>query len=564
MNPVKSSNRIRINSDDNQESIFNGVKVVTPSQMQEIDKEAISEHGIPSIKLMEKAGKKVSEVAEKIVKDGSLISVFCGGGNNGGDGLVAARYLAGRGYKVKVFVFSSKLSKDAAVNYDRIKKTITSCFFIESKADFNKQKKYIISSGLIIDALIGTGLKGEIRGFLKGVISFINKAGVPVLSIDCPSGLYSDIDSDSNNCIKAAATVALALPKQDLVVYPPAKFVGDLYIADIGIPKKLLVQERLKVSLIDKSLIFPLLSPHRNPDSHKGNFGHVFVLAGSRNTPGASVLAVKGALRSGAGLVTLAVPESIYPMVAKKLTESMFLPLPETGEGSLSLKAEQKILEFISEKADIVAVGPGVSLNSETGELVRDLLLRVKKPVVLDADGITHLASDVNILKKRKSPTVITPHPGEMGRLLKLSSKQINKKRVKVAGKFSLKHKMYTILKGASTVVGTPTGEIFINVTGNPSMSSGGMGDVLLGLISGYMAQTLNQSATDTMADGSGRESSILQACIMGVYIHGLAGDYLKENMGERGILAEDLADAIPVVSKKFIEGELTDKFFLI
>ncbi len=358
---------------------------------------------------------------------------------------------------------------------------------------------------------------------------------MPILSIDCPSGLAPDVNLNSTNCIRASATVTLALPKKDLVVYPGAKFVGSLYIADIGIPKELLVSQKLKTSIIDRELVLPYLKSPRKPDSHKGDFGHVFIVAGSRNTPGASVLAAKGALRSGAGLVTLGIPESIHPIVAARLTESMTLPLPETEEGSLSLKSEKKLLKFISDKADIVAIGPGVSLNEETGELIRNILKKVKKPVLVDADGITHLSNDINILKQRKPPTIITPHPGEMGRLVKLTPKEINTKRIEVVEKFSLKYKIYTILKGASTVIGTPSGEVFINTTGNPAMSSGGMGDVLTGLISGYMAQKF----------------SPLQASIMGVYIHGLTGDYLKGEMGERGILAGDLAEAIPLVSRK-------------
>jgi hydroxyethylthiazole kinase-like uncharacterized protein yjeF len=524
------------------------MKVVTPLQMQKIDRETIFKYGIASIKLMETAGKKVSEVAMKMAKPRSSISIFCGGGNNGGDGLVAARYLAKKNYKVKVFFFSSKLSKDAQINFELAKKIGTPCLFIDNKRALTQQKKTIFSTDLIIDALIGTGLKGEVKGFLKEVISFMNNTNLPILSIDCPSGLSYGVDLNSDNCIKAKATVTLALPKKDLVVYPGAKFVGSLYIADIGIPKKLLTQKSLKTSLIDRNLVFPLLALPRETDAHKGDFGHVFIVAGSRNTPGASVLSTRGVLRSGAGLVTLGVPKNIHSIVSKKLTESMFLPLLDTIEGSLSLKAEQEILKFVSEKADIVAVGPGVSLNKETGTLIRNILMKMKKPVVLDADGITHLAADINILKKRKFPTIITPHPGEMARQINLTPKEINKKRVELVRKLSTEYKIYTVLKGASTVIGSPSGEIFINTTGNPAMSSGGMGDVLTGLIAGYLAQKF----------------SPLQACIIGVYIHGLTGDYLKEEMGERGILAGDLADAIPLISKKFIKKELTDKFFLI
>ena len=524
------------------------MKVVTSIQMQEIDRKAIYSYGIPSIKLMENAGRKVSKVAIKMVKEDSLVCVCCGGGNNGGDGLVAAKYLAKKGYKVQVFIFSKKLSKDTAMNLDVVKRNRIPCTLVDDKHALNQQKKIIFSSDLIIDALIGTGLRGIVKGFLKDVISFLNSSNVHILSIDCPSGIAPDIKLNSHNCIKAFATVTLALPKKDLVVYPGAKFIGNLYIADIGIPEKLLEKEKIKTTLIDKNLVFPWLSIQRKPDSHKGDFGHVFIIAGSRNTPGASVLAAKGALRSGAGLVTLGIPESIHRIVSTKLTESMTLPLPETKEGSLSLNSEDKILKFISDKADVVTIGPGISLNEETGKLIRNILIKTKKPILIDADALTHLSKNLNIFKKRKSPTIITPHPGEMGRLIKTTPEKINSKRLEIVENFSSEYNVYTILKGASTVIGTPKGDLFINTTGNSAMSSGGMGDVLSGLITGYMAQKF----------------SPLQASIMGIYIHGLTGDYLKDKMGERGILAGDLADFIPLVSKKFITGKLTDKFFLI
>jgi NAD(P)H-hydrate epimerase len=535
------------------------MKVVTSCQMQEIDKKAIFDYGIRSLDLMENAGKKASEVAIKIAKKSSVICICCGGGNNGGDGLVAARYLAKKNYKLKIFLFSRKLSADTSENLEILKKQKIPVLFIDNKSALVKQKKDIFSADLIIDALIGTGLRGEVKGFLKEVISFLNGGKVPILSVDCPSGLAPDINLNSGNCIKAFATVSFALPKKDLVVYPGREFVGNLYIADIGIPMKLLSDPGIKNSLISRSTILPWIKTPRKPDSHKGDFGHVLVIAGSKKMPGASVLAAQGILRSGAGLVTLAIPESIHRIVTTKLTEAMTLPLPETREGSISLKAEEKILKFVSERADVVVMGPGLSLNKETGKLIRNLAVKIEKPLLLDADGITHLSEKISILKNRGKVTVITPHPGEMSRLAKISSQKINKQRIDIAANFSEKHRVFTVLKGASTVIGTPAGEVFVNMTGNPAMSSGGMGDVLSGLIAGYIAQTMTQDCS-----GSRQKFSILQACMTGVYIHGLAADYLKMRMGERGILASDVACSIPSVSRKLIAGKLTDRFFLI
>jgi len=550
------------------------IKIVTSSQMQEIDKKTISDYGIKSLNLMENAGKKVSEVAMKIIGKNSLlcrkgvktsatICVCCGGGNNGGDGLVAARYLTGRKHKVKVLVFSRNLSKDTAANLEILKKKKIPFIFVDNKSQLLKYKNEIFSADLIIDALIGTGLKGGVKGFLKEVISFLNGGKTKILSVDCPSGLAPDTNLNLDNCVRAFATVTLALPKKNLVIYPSREFVGNLYIADIGIPKELLRSLNAGDSLINRNLVLPWIKTTRKPDAHKGDFGHVFIIAGSKKMPGASVLTAQGVLRSGAGLVTLAVPESIHRIVATKLTEAMTLPLSETKEGSLSPKAEEEILRFVSDKADIVIIGPGTSLNKETGRLIRSLLGKIKKPILVDADAITHLSKNINILKERKGVTVITPHPGEMSRLTKISSREVNKKRIEVASGFSSEYKICTVLKGASTVVAAPTGEVFVNMTGNPAMSSGGMGDVLSGLIAGYMAQTLKPVPT-LRRDDSWQEFSALQSCITGVYVHGMTADYLKTKMGERGILASDVASSIPLVSQKVIMGKLTDKFFLV
>ncbi|HIE43512.1 MAG TPA: NAD(P)H-hydrate dehydratase, partial [Candidatus Omnitrophica bacterium] len=455
---------------------------------------------------------------------------------------------ANRGYKVKALIFASELKGDAEINFKIVRSMRIPLSFIKDRETFILEKERITHSDLIIDALFGTGLKGEIRGFMKEVVSFLNETGKPILSVDCPSGLGSGIEPRPENCVKSSTTITFALPKVALVTYPGAKFVGDLYIADIGMPKELLEREEWNVSLVDTDLVLRWLAVPRAPDAHKGDFGHVLIIAGSRNTPGASVLVAMGALRSGAGLVTVGIPKSIHPIIATKLTESMTLPLPETGDGSLAAESEEKILQFSRDRADVVAVGPGVSLNEETGEVLRNVIMKVEKPLIIDADGITHLVGHLDILKKRKFPTVITPHPGEMARLVELSPREINARRIEVARQFSVQYAVHIVLKGASTVVGSPQGEVFINTSGNPAMSTGGMGDILTGLISGYIAQKLVP----------------LQASILGVYLHGVAGDYLKEKRWERGILAADLAEVIPLVSGKVLRRELTDRFFLI
>jgi len=520
------------------------MKVASFNQMKEIDGVAIEECGIEGLSLMENAGRAVGKNAEEMLaemKTNSHVLVVCGKGNNGGDGFVAARYLLNskRSKKadVKVVVLGSikDLKGDAKINFDVLKKMDVDIFEVVELKQLQKVKHVFSHAGLVIDAIFGIGLKGAVRGVALEVIKCINMLkSSKVISVDLPSGLYEGFDEKRDVCIQADRTITFGLPKKELLIYPGIKFTGKLVIQDIGLPKKLLTDPKLKLNLMTHSELSSLI-PKRPINSHKGTFGHVFVIAGSRGLTGAAALASLGALYSGAGLVTLGIPKSLNSIMEMKLTEVMTKPLAETADGSLSKKAKKEILDF-SSRVDVVAIGPGLSTNAETSYLIYELIESLEKPVIIDADGINALAGHASILKKRKYPTIITPHPGEMARLIDTSVSQISSDRIGTTEKFAVTYKTITLLKGAKTIIADERGNVYINPTGNPALAVGGMGDVLTGLISGLIAQGL----------------SGLDGAKLGTYLHGLAADIWKdENKLDRCLTATELVNYIP---KAFVE----------
>lgn len=515
------------------------MKVVTASEMQLIDKKAIEEYGIPSLTLMENAGKSVAETIIVRFPNKKRIAVFAGKGNNGGDGLVTARYLVEKGHYVQVFLAGKKteVSPDAKVNLDRYLKLENVPKIIEV-TDSNQIKNIcasLIEFDLIVDALLGTGSKGVVKGLLADLINLMNESKKPIVSIDLPSGINADTGEILGTAVKAEITVTLGLPKVGLVIYPGAEYVGDLVIADIGLPKEIIISENIKLNWITKSDVYNLL-PKRKPNSHKGDYGHVFVLAGSVGFTGAASLVCEGALRIGAGLVTLGIPKSLNPIMEVKLTEVMTYPLEETANQSLALAAEPKILEFIkNRKCNSVAVGPGLSLHPETVHLLYRLIPQMTIPMVIDADALTAIAQKIDILSQVKVPVILTPHPGEMARLIGSDVSFIQSRRIETAREFAQTYKLILVLKGARTVVADPLGEVFINSTGNPGMASGGVGDVLTGFIAGLLAQKLNP----------------LESAILGVYLHGLAGDIASHNLTYYCTTATDILFYLPQAIKQ-------------
>jgi NAD(P)H-hydrate epimerase len=361
----------------------------------------------------------------------------------------------------------------------------------------------------------------------------INASGRPIVAVDIPTGIDADTGAVMGAAVLADLTVTMALLKRGLVLYPGALFAGTIRVADIGIPSEVVEKEKITVHLLDRGYAWGILR-HRYPDTHKGDYGHLMVLAGSLGKAGAAVLAARGALRTGAGLVSVAVPNSLVPIVQQQIVEAMCVPSAESIDGTLGIGAEGELLKA-AEKMSACAIGPGLSTHYETVQVVRNLIQRLAIPMVIDADGLNAIAGSVNILKKVKAPVVLTPHPGEMGRLTGLSSADVQKDRIKIASEFAVKHKVTLVLKGAGTVVAGPDGEVFINSTGNPGMATGGTGDALTGMIGSLLAQ----------------EYPAVQAACLGVYLHGLAGDLAAKEKGEMGMIAGDLIEKIPEAIKE-------------
>ncbi|MHB8155870.1 MAG: NAD(P)H-hydrate dehydratase [Desulfocucumaceae bacterium] len=512
------------------------MKAVTAKEMREIDRKAINDFKIPGIVLMENAGRRVVEAAvDKLgTVQGRTVTVFAGKGNNGGDGLVAARHLLNMGADVKVLLLESPggIAGDAAVNLEIWRRLGQKVFTVTQKDDFNAVRLFLVKTDIIIDAIYGTGFKGRVKDYAGRIIEAVNACGRPVISVDIPSGLEADTGKVSGPCIRANITVTFGLPKLGLLLEPGASYVGELRVADISLPAALLEDEALKYNLIDGDLVRGWL-PFRPNSSHKGDYGRVLVIGGCRGMAGAACLAAEAALRAGAGLVTLAVPEAIYGPVASKLTEVMVVPVASTAEGTLSGEALAD-LGGLLEKADVLVLGPGLSTHPETMEAVREIVAFANIPVVLDADGLNAFSGHPELIKKAKAPMVLTPHPGEMSRLTGLSIEALQGNRLEEAAFRSSAWGVVLVLKGARSLVATPDATIHINPSGNPGMATGGSGDVLTGVIAGLAAQGMELG----------------RAAAAGVYLHGIAGDVAALERGMMGLVAGDILSALPGVIK--------------
>lgn len=520
------------------------MKILTAAQMQQVDRMTSERWGVPSLDLMENAGSGVARfLASRYapLADHKIL-VACGRGNNGGDGFVAARLLRKIGLKPRVLLFadSGQLRGDAAVNYAKLSESGPPEIISNVEA-WREILPSLARTTLIVDALLGTGLSKPLRGFLLDVVRDLNGfPGARRVAVDLPSGLSADSGELIGECIQADASITFTAPKCAHVFPPACEKVGEWVVEQIGTPPEKLEQDPdLYLSLICKDGLHWLAAP-RKLDSHKGMYGHVLIIAGSVGKTGAAALAAKAALRAGAGLVTVAAPESALPVIAALGMEFMTEPLPETSAGTVALQAlgEGK-LDNLAEGKSVVAIGPGLGNHPDTAEVIRRFVGRCPAPMVLDADGLNAFAGRADEIKAEGRTRVLTPHPGEMARLTGLATADIQKRRIEAAREFATRHGLHLVLKGARTLVAAPEGRVAVNLTGNPGMATGGTGDCLTGLASGLLA-----SATARSQSHDAREvSRVVEAA---VYLHGLAGDIAVERTGEASMIAGDLLDAIP------------------
>jgi NAD(P)H-hydrate epimerase len=511
------------------------MKVATAEQMQDLDRKAIGTFGIPGIVLMENAGRGAADILCSIFPDihRKQIAIVAGKGNNGGDGFVMGRHLLNRGLSVKVFLLShpETLQGDGKTNFEIFSRMQGEVLFSPGSDHFEKLKKDLENADILVDAIFGTGLNSEVKGFFRDVIEHLNKLQKPILAVDIPSGLNANTGKPLGTAIRAFLTVTFGLPKVGHLIAPGPDYTGALRIVDIGIPGNLVEGEKIQTHLLEEHDIRDWLSLARERNTHKGDYGHLLVLAGSVGKTGAAAMACEAALRMGAGLVTLGIPESLNPIMEVKLTEAMTEPLPETSHKTLSLRAFNSIVRLCENKRAVI-IGPGVGTVKETQSLIIKLIKTLDLPIILDADGLTALSAHTGGFPSTKRSLIMTPHPGEMARLTRSTVKDVQEDRIGVSRQFSQSRHAFLILKGYRTLIATPEGEIFINPTGNPGMASGGTGDVLTGMIGGLACQGMD----------------ILRSLQAAVYLHGLTGDRVAEEKGEKSLLAMDMVRKIPDV----------------
>lgn len=511
------------------------MKILTAEQMRQIDRESIR-LGTPAIVLMENAGKAVAEETRQSLGRMENQHILCliGPGNNGGDGLVAARYLHDWGASVSLYLCSQRPPDDS--NLELVRERNITCVEAAQDKNLDNFDNLLSSATCVIDALLGTGRMRPLEGIFQQVLSRVSTAkknrNLSIIAVDLPSGLDADSGAVDPACLYADITVTLAFPKLGLFVFPGAERVGRLKIADIGIPDAL--AKSVMTELITSEWAKTVL-PRRPLSANKGSFGRILVAAGSINYIGAAYLACNGALRVGAGLVTLATPASLQPILASKLTEVTYLPLPESQPGIVSPEAAG-LLSQQSGQYNVLLLGCGLGQNQSAVEFVRSILFNKGWPaLVLDADALNILAKTPDWWQQLADDAILTPHPGEMARLRGLSVEEVQSDRSGITRKFAAEWHKTVVLKGAYTVIAAPDGRCRISPFANPGLASAGTGDVLAGAIAGLVAQGL----------------SLFDAAALGVYLHGETGEMIKDMLGDAGMIASDLLLALPVVIKR-------------
>jgi len=509
------------------------MKVSSVSEMRAMDRYAIEQLGIPEEVLMENAGFAASAVlAREIGFRNGRIAIICGTVNNGGDGLVVARNVHANGGDARVFILGDpdRFQGAAKKNLDIIRNLPLAIEKVTSAAAIRSD---LYHSRGIVDAIFGTGLDREVGGLYREVIELVNGSGRKVLSLDIPSGVNGDTGEVMGTAVKADFTVAFGLPKIGNLLYPGFDLGGKLFVTHITFPPALHDSASLKVQINDA---LPL--PRRVPTAHKGRMGDVLFIAGAANYYGAPGFAALSFLKAGGGYSRLAAPKSMVPVIAQMGSEIVFLPQKETLEGSLAAANRSELLEW-ARVVDMVVLGPGLSLQEETQQLVRELAFAIDKPLLLDGDGITAVSGCEDLIRQRQAPTIMTPHLGEMARMTGSSVAEIDRQKVAVLKETARRWNAIMVLKGAHSLIGTPDERLFINLSGNPGMATAGSGDVLTGAVAAMKGL------------GLGLEEAVRQ----GVFIHGLAGDLAAAEKGEDGITARDILEQLPMALKASREG---------
>ena len=520
------------------------MKVVTAAQMQALDRRTIAESHIPGLTLMEQAGTGVVTVMERTY--GPLadkrVAILCGKGNNGGDGFVVARLLRRKRARPSVLLLAQPkdIQGDARRMYRRFVATAGSaCVHVNPNTD--RLRSELQSAELAVDALLGTGLSSPVSGLYKAAINLLNEISAEkdcaIVAVDLPSGIHADTGAVLGSAVRASLTVTFGLPKRGLYLGPGIDHAGQVAIWDIGIPPAYTDSIESHISLMTPEDI-RLLIPRRLPSAHKGTYGHAGIIAGSIGKSGAAVMAATAALRVGTGLVTVATPVSVNPILEAKLLEAMTVPMPETEAKTLASSGLEQLVSFANARS-AAAIGPGLTTHADTAILVHALLRRMERPFVLDADGLNAISEKPALLDTCKPCPVLTPHPGEMARLDKTSVQSVNGDRIGTATRFAEKHGVILVLKGARTIVAKPDGRVAICPTGNSGMATAGTGDALTGIIVGLLAQQLNP----------------WDAACVGTYLHGLAGDLAAAEFGQAGMLARDLIARIPFALKQTVHA---------
>ena len=527
------------------------MNLVTAREMQTMDRKTIESFGIPGIVLMENAGRGATRFfLETFFENNRFenctqqIGVMAGRGNNGGDGYVIARYLAQQGCQVTVFVLaqSNRVQGDAAANLNLLAPLGIPVIELPDLETFESHNDALVKQDIWIDAILGTGLKSDVRGYFKEVIRFMNHQNKPVFAVDIPSGLNSDTGQPCGIAVHAIATATFAYAKTGLMLYPGAAYSGDIGVIDIGIPPHIAAEVAPDVQYVQLLTPekLPDALPPRRPDAHKGRTGHLLVISGSPGKTGAAAMTAMSAMRIGAGLVTLCLPEQINLTLENQVIEAMTAPLPATKDSCLDEQALEPLMKLLVGK-QCIAIGPGLGMAPETGRLIRALICKSHVPVVIDADGLNHLSGHTALLKELEIPIVLTPHPGEMARLTNLTVAEVQQDRLGCARNFANEFNVYMVLKGARTVIACPQEGVAINPTGNSGMASGGMGDVLTGCIAGLITQGCRPGA----------------AARIGTFLHGAAADHLASTIGACGYLATEVMNALPQQLDALRQGQI-------